>query len=87
MAAATTTAFVTGGSGYVGRNLIRHLVARGDKVRALARSESAAQLVQALGAEPVRGDLDDIDVLTEGMRGAVEGHATRQARPPPSAWS
>jgi nucleoside-diphosphate-sugar epimerase len=69
MAAATTTAFVTGGSGYVGRNLIRHLVARGDKVRALARSESAAQLVQALGAEPVRGDLDDTAVLTEGMRG------------------
>jgi nucleoside-diphosphate-sugar epimerase len=65
------TAFVTGGSGYVGRNLIRHLVARGDTVRALARSESAAQLVQSLGASPVRGDLDDAAVLTEGMRGCT----------------
>jgi nucleoside-diphosphate-sugar epimerase len=65
------TAFVTGGSGYVGRNLIRHLVARGDRVRALARSESAAQLVQSLGAAPVRGDLGDVAVLTEGMRGCT----------------
>jgi nucleoside-diphosphate-sugar epimerase len=64
-------AFVTGGSGFVGRNLIRHLVARGDRVRALARSDNAAQLVGALGAEPVRGDLDDVAVLTEGMRGCA----------------
>lgn len=52
-------AFVTGGSGYLGRNLIRALVARGDTVRALARSEGAAQVVRLLGAEPVRGDLLD----------------------------
>jgi nucleoside-diphosphate-sugar epimerase len=64
-------AFVTGGSGYVGRNLIRHLLARGDRVRALSRSDNAAQLVQALGAEPVRGDLDDLAMLTEGMRGCA----------------
>jgi uncharacterized protein YbjT (DUF2867 family) len=36
------TAFVTGGSGFVGRNLIRHLKAHGDSVRALARSDAAA---------------------------------------------
>ena len=44
-------AFVTGGSGYVGRNLIRALVARNQSVRALARSESAAAAVKALGAD------------------------------------
>ena len=49
--------FITGGSGYVGRNLIRALVGR-DSVRALARSEKAMAAVAALGAAPVRGDLD-----------------------------
>lgn len=62
-------AFVTGGSGYVGRNLIRYLLARGDSVRALVRSDEAAQVVSALGAEPVRGDLDDVTAMISGMAG------------------
>ncbi len=60
-------AFVTGGSGFVGRNLIRHLRARGDRVRALARSDAAAVAVQAAGAQPVRGDLEDFRALREGL--------------------
>ncbi|MDP3859299.1 MAG: NAD-dependent epimerase/dehydratase family protein [Stagnimonas sp.] len=69
-------AFVTGGSGYLGRNLIRALVARGDHVRALARSEAAAMAVRALGAEPVRADLLDQVGLQVGMEGcAVVFHA------------
>jgi nucleoside-diphosphate-sugar epimerase len=35
-------------------------------VRALARSERSAQRVRELGAEPVRGDLDDHDALRDG---------------------
>ncbi|MGH8441408.1 MAG: NAD-dependent epimerase/dehydratase family protein [Nevskiaceae bacterium] len=62
-------AFVTGGSGYVGRNLIRHLRARGDEVRALARSKAAIDAVSALGATAVPGDLDDVAVLARGMTG------------------
>jgi nucleoside-diphosphate-sugar epimerase len=53
------TAFVTGGSGFIGGALIRRLVSEGMRVRALARSESSAAKVEALGAEAVRGDLDD----------------------------
>lgn len=60
-------AFVTGGSGYVGRNLIRALRARGDEVRALARSDAAAETVRALGAEPVPGELADTDTLRDAM--------------------
>lgn len=52
--------FITGGSGFVGRNLIRACVARGDHVLALARSPAAQQQVQALGAQTVSGDLDSI---------------------------
>jgi len=64
-----TRAFVTGGSGFVGRNLIAIMKARGWEVRALARSDAAAQAVVEAGAEPVRGDLDDEAAMTAGMRG------------------
>lgn len=63
-------AFVTGGSGFVGRSLIAALVARGDTVAALARSDSARRTVQALGAEAIRGDLDDVVAIGKGMQGA-----------------
>jgi len=60
-------AFVTGGSGFVGRALIVALVRRGVAVRALARSAAAAAQVTALGAAPVRGDLGDRAALEAGM--------------------
>lgn len=60
--------FVTGASGYVGRNLIRHFVARGVEISALVRSEGAAELVRSLGAKPVIGELFD-PALSAGMAG------------------
>lgn len=69
-------AFVTGGSGFVGRNLIQGLRDRSVEVRALARSDEAADTVAKLGAEPVRGDLSDVAVLKAGMAGCdVAFHA------------
>ena len=65
------TAFLTGGSGFLGRNLIGYLRERGYQVRALARSESASATVSAAGAEPVRGDLDQDDALRAGMAGCA----------------
>jgi nucleoside-diphosphate-sugar epimerase len=64
------TAFVTGGSGFIGGVLIKRLLAEGWDVRALARSEGSAGIVSDRGATPVRGDLDDVVALTEGARGA-----------------
>lgn len=61
--------FVTGGSGFLGRNLIRTLVARGDRVHALARSDTAARAVEALGAQAVRGDLNDVAAMQAGAKG------------------
>ncbi|MFN0247817.1 MAG: NAD-dependent epimerase/dehydratase family protein [Kofleriaceae bacterium] len=60
-------AFVTGGSGFVGKELIGALVAKGVDVRALARSEKAATAVRGVGAVPVRGDLADQAAMAEGM--------------------
>jgi nucleoside-diphosphate-sugar epimerase len=64
------TAFVTGGSGFIGGKLVRRLVDEGHAVRALARSDAAAEKVSALGAEPVRGELGEPIALTAAANGA-----------------
>lgn len=65
------TFFVTGGSGFLGRQLISDLRAHGYSVRALARSDRAASTVRALGADVVPGDLSDIDSMEAGMKGCT----------------
>jgi nucleoside-diphosphate-sugar epimerase len=66
---AVSAAFVTGGSGFIGGRLIERLVAEGLGVRALARSQAAAERVAALGAEPVRGELADVEAMRAGAGG------------------
>lgn len=61
--------FMTGGSGFVGRNLIRMLTARDVEVRALARSSAAAKVVHNAGAKAIIGDLGDDGALRAGMVG------------------
>lgn len=71
--------FVTGGSGFIGRNLLRRLHGEGHSVRALARSDSAAEAVAEQGAEPVRGALDDEAAIRAGAEGceyAIHAAAT-----------
>jgi nucleoside-diphosphate-sugar epimerase len=62
-------AFVTGGSGFVGKQLIKDLRARGVVVRALVRSQASSEVVSAIGAEPVIGGLHDVLALENGMKG------------------
>ena len=70
------TAFVTGGSGFVGGALIERLRSEGWDVHALARSERAAARVGELGAKPAMGDLDDRDAMRAGAEGCeVAFHA------------
>jgi nucleoside-diphosphate-sugar epimerase len=63
------TAFVTGGSGFIGGRLIARLLADGWSVRGLARSAASAERVRERGAEPVSGDLDDVDAMKAGAEG------------------
>ena len=60
-------AFVTGGSGFIGRRLVTRLVGEGYSVRVLVRSQAAADRVSALGAEPLRGELTDPDTWQAGV--------------------
>jgi dihydroflavonol-4-reductase len=62
-------AFVTGGSGVVGRALVERLRERGDEVVALARSDDAQATLERRGARVVRGDLFDGEALARGMDG------------------
>src|ERR1700742_4698088 len=60
--------FVTGASGWIGSALVPELIGAGHRVVGLARSDAAATAVAALGAEVVRGTLDDANVLQAGAR-------------------
>ena len=53
------TAFLTGGTGFVGANLARLLLARGWNVRALARAGSDRRNLEGLDLTIVEGDLND----------------------------
>lgn len=61
-------AFVTGGTGFIGANLIRLLLQQGYTVRSLARSTSALGNLQGLDVEIVQGDLSDPE-LWKQMQG------------------
>ena len=65
----TPICLITGGSGFVGGRLIERLVAKGWQIRALARSDEAAQIVTTRGAQAVRGSLDDLGSLVRAAEG------------------
>ncbi|HZA39326.1 MAG TPA: SDR family NAD(P)-dependent oxidoreductase [Actinomycetota bacterium] len=60
---------VTGGTGTIGRALLQRLVADGRQVMALARSQSSADTLSDLGAEPVRGSVEDADSVQVAASG------------------
>ncbi|SEQ44611.1 SDR family oxidoreductase [Microlunatus flavus] len=62
--------FVTGGTGTIGSAVVRELLDHDHTVLALARSDRSAATLEAAGAEVLRGDLADTDLLARGAAGS-----------------
>lgn len=62
--------FVTGASGHIGSAVVPELIGVGHEVTGLARSDTSAAAVEAMGAEVRRGDLGDLDGLREAAADA-----------------
>jgi dihydroflavonol-4-reductase len=66
-----TRVFVTGGTGVIGTALVGRLLARGDEVVGLARSDAAAAALSVRGVEVARGEGYEEDALARGMAGCA----------------
>ena len=60
---------VTGGSGFLGSAVVRALIERGVRVRALVRATSPRDNLRGLDCEVVVGDLTDRDSLKAALQG------------------
>jgi nucleoside-diphosphate-sugar epimerase len=79
--------FVTGASGFVGGAAAKHFVAQGHDVRAMSRSEKSDAVIKAVGATPVRCDLEDVSAAHIGDAEAiVHCAAFVEAWGPADAW-
>ena len=58
---------VTGGGGFLGQAIVRRLLAAGDQVRSLQRSESPE--LSSLSVECIRGDISDAFVVQQAAKG------------------
>jgi dihydroflavonol-4-reductase len=61
--------FATGGTGFIGGEVVRQLRARGDEVACLVRTPEKAAKLTELGCELIAGDLSDEAALRQGMEG------------------
>jgi dihydroflavonol-4-reductase len=60
---------VTGATGHIGNVLVRELLARGEKVRALILPNESREPLKGLSVEVVEGDVLDLDAVFESLRG------------------
>lgn len=61
--------FVTGGTGFIGGEVVRQLRERGDEVVCLVRSPEKGHRLAEQGSELVGGDLGDAEAIRKGMEG------------------
>jgi nucleoside-diphosphate-sugar epimerase len=60
--------FITGASGFIGLAVTRELMDAGHQVLGLTRSDAGAEALKEVGAEVLRGDVENARDLQEGAR-------------------
>jgi nucleoside-diphosphate-sugar epimerase len=71
--------FVTGGSGFIGKRLVRKLLGEGHEVVCLSRSGETSALLADMGAEVLSGDLTDSESVAASVREALPTHVAHLA--------
>lgn len=61
--------FVTGSTGFVGTAVVKELLSAGHTVLGLTRSDKGIEQLKSQGAEPLRGTLDDLELLGKAASG------------------
>jgi len=78
---------VTGGTGFLGSHFVERLLARGDKVLALARKTSDITHLKTTGAQIIIGDVEDYDSLLPAVKGVnIVYHAAARVTPGWGTW-
>lgn len=62
--------FVTGATGFIGSAVVDELLAHGHEVVGLARSDESAAKLKSKGAQVVKGDIKDVDVIKKAASAA-----------------
>jgi uncharacterized protein YbjT (DUF2867 family) len=61
--------FVTGATGFIGKNTVKRLIESGHECICLVRGTSKKEPLEATGCQSVTGDITDKESLIEGMQG------------------
>jgi nucleoside-diphosphate-sugar epimerase len=71
---------VTGGGGFLGQAIVARLLARGDRVRSLARNYYPA--LEEMGVDQIQGDISDAEIVAKACDNRdIVFHVA--AKPPP----
>jgi nucleoside-diphosphate-sugar epimerase len=62
--------FITGGTGFIGSEVVKELLGVGYEIFGLARSESSAEKLRNAGAVAINGSIEDLESLARGAEQA-----------------